>query len=172
MDSPQNINWLIALGPTLLVIVGGIITWIIKSKYEELLTIQEKLLEERRIIYKKILDPYIQLFSNLKNSNNVNEATRKLTSFEYKKTAFDLNLFGSDKVVLAYNEIMQYAYKSESTGNSGSAEILLLWGKLLLEIRKNLGNKKTKLKEIDMLKAMIKDIENVTRQSKDKQKTK
>lgn len=36
---------------------------------------------------------------------------------------------------------------------------MLLWGKLLLEIRKSLGNKKTKLDEFDMLRAMIKDIE-------------
>jgi len=35
-----------------------------------------------------------------------------------------------------------------------------LWGALLIEIRKSLGNKKTKLKEVDMLRGMIKDIDN------------
>jgi len=39
--------------------------------------------------------------------------------------------------------------------------MMRLWGSLLLEIRKSLGNKNTKLNEIDMLRAMIKDIDNL-----------
>jgi len=81
----------------------------------------------------------------------------------YRKTAFNLNLFGSDEVVKAYNALMQHTYEAESTEKQDPKEMMRLWGMLLLEIRKSLGNKKTKLDELDMLRAMIKDIDEYSR---------
>lgn len=153
-------DWLQILGPTLLTVLGGIITWFIKSKIEELRAIEEKLREERRNIYAKILDPYVRLFADLKGKGP-SKALEKITSYDYRKTAFDLNLFGSDEVVQAYNDLMQHTYKVEATGNQDPKEMMRLWGKLLLGIRKSLGNKKTKLGEFDMLRGMIKDIEEL-----------
>jgi len=153
-------EWLQILGPTLLLVLGGIITWFIKSKIEELRAIEEKLREERRSIYAQILDPYIRLFADLRG-RGPDEAFKRITSYDYRKTAFDLNLFGSDEVVRAYNNLMKHAYEAEATGNQNPRKMMSLWGKLLLEIRKSLGNKKTKLNEFDMLRAMIKDIEKL-----------
>ncbi|GAH82469.1 unnamed protein product [marine sediment metagenome] len=153
-------NWLQNPGPALLMVLGGIITWLIKSKIEGLQAIEEKLRKERRSIYTQILDPYICLFADIK-SKGPNEALKKITSFNYKKTAFNLNLFGSDEVVWANNNFMKHAYKAETTGIQDPKEMMRLWGKLLLEIRKSLGNKKTKLDEFDMLRAMVKDIDKL-----------
>ena len=36
-------------------------------------------------------------------------------------------------------------------------------GKFLLEIRKSVGNKKSKLKNIDMLRSMLKDLDSHTK---------
>ncbi len=156
-------DWLQLLGPPLLMVLGGIITWVIKSKIEELRAIEEKLREERRNIYAQILDPYIHLFADSKGEGQT-QALKKITSSDYIKTAFDLTLFGSDEVVRAYNDLMKHAYKAEATGNQDPKEMIRLWGKLLLEIRKSLGNKRTKLNEFDMLRAMIKDIEELERE--------
>lgn len=153
-------NWLQVLGPSLLVIAGGIITWFLKSRVEELRAAQERLREERRKIYGQILDPYIHLFADLKGQGPT-QAIKSITSYDYRKTAFELNLFGSDEVVRAYNALMEYTYKTESTKRQDPKEMMRLWGGLLLEIRKSLGNKKTKLHELDMLRAMIKDIDNL-----------
>ena len=153
-------DWLQILGPTLLMVLGGIITWLIKSKIEELRAVEEKLREDRRNVYAQILEPYIRIFADLKGKGK-DEALKQVKSYEYRKTAFDLNLFGSDDVVRAYNDLMQHTYKAEATGNQNPNEMMLLWGKLLLEIRKSLGNKKTKLSEFDMLRAIIKDIEKL-----------
>lgn len=154
-------DWLqTGLGPALLMVLGGILTWFIKAKIEELRAIEEKLREERRNIYAQILDPYIHLFADLKGKGP-DEALKKITSYDYRKTAFDLNLFGSDEVVLAYNDLMKHTYESEATEKREPNKLMLLWGKLLLEIRKSLGNKKTKLDELDMLRAMIKDIDRL-----------
>ncbi len=143
----------------LMMMIGGTITWIIKSKSEELKTIEKRLHSERREIYSKILVPYIHIFSDLKG-NGLTIAMKKITSYEYKKTAFELNLIGSDGVVNAYNQLMQYSFKSEASGETDSLTMMKKWGQLLLEIRKNLGNKNTTLSEIDMLRGMIKDINN------------
>nr|CBH37181.1 conserved hypothetical protein [uncultured archaeon] len=153
-------DWLQILGPTLLMVLGGIITWFIKSRIEELRAIEEKLREERRNIYAQILDPYIRLFADIKGKGP-DEALKKITSYEYRKTAFDLNLFGSDEVIRAFNNLMKHTYEAEATGNQDPEEMMRLWGNLLLEIRKSLGNKKTKLNEFDMLRAMIKDMSKI-----------
>ncbi|MBL7148430.1 MAG: hypothetical protein ISS82_06390 [Nanoarchaeota archaeon] len=49
--------------PPLLMIVGGIITWLVKKKTEELKAVEERLREEKRKIYTKLLNPYIELLS-------------------------------------------------------------------------------------------------------------
>jgi hypothetical protein len=156
-------DWLQSPGPALLMVLGGIITWFMKSKIEELHATEEKLRKERRNIYAQILDPYIRLFADIKGKGP-DEALKRITSYNYKKTAFDLNLFGSDKVVLAFNSLMIHAYKAEATGNKDQKGMMRLWGKFLLEIRKNLGNKNTKLNEFDMLRAMVKDIDKLERE--------
>lgn len=150
-------------------LLGGIITWFIKSRVEELRATEERLREERRKIYALILDPYIRLFADLKGQGPV-QAIKKITSYNYRKTAFDLNLFGSDDVVRAYNALMKHTYEAESTGKREAKEMMHLWGSLLLEIRKSLGNKKTKLNEFDMLRGMIKDIDSLVKEQNNSRK--
>jgi len=149
-------DWLQILGPTILVIVGGIITWFIKAKIEELRSVEEKLRDKQRKIYVQILEPYIRLFTDT-SEQGIKKAIREITSYEYRKTAFELALFGADAVVRAYNELLQHAYKVESGQEQRDHnKILQIMGRFLLEIRKSLGNKRTKLKDAEMLEAMIK----------------
>ncbi len=149
-------DWLQALGPTLLMVLGGIISWIVRSWTEELRLARVRLREEQRKVYAEILDPYIRLFTDLKGKG-VQEATKKITSYEYRRAAFELNMFGSDRVVRAYNQLLAHAYRAENLGENDPVTMMRLWGRLLLEIRRSLGYKRTKLNELDMLRAMIKD---------------
>ena len=151
-------NYLQVLGPSLLMVLGGMITWLLKSRVEELRATEEKLREERRKIYGQILDPYVRLFTDLKGQGPA-QAIKTIRSYDYRKTAFDLGLFGSDAVVRAYNALMKHVYNAESTGKQDPKEMMRLWGALLLKIRKSLGNKRTGLKETDMLRGMITDID-------------
>ncbi len=151
-------DWILPLAPSLLLVLGGIVTWFLKARVEELRATEERLREERRKIYRQILDPYIHLFANSKSQT---QAIKEVTSYNYRKAAFELNLFGSDEVVRAYNSLMQHTYHAESLGKEDPKEMMRLWGDLLLEIRKSVGNKKTKLKEFDMMRAMIKDIDRL-----------
>lgn len=143
-------------------VLGGIISWVVRSRTEELRLARLKLREEQRKIYAEILEPYIRLFAGLKEQE-IQEAMKKITSYEYRRVAFELNLFGSDSVVRAYNNLFAYAYSAESSGKQDPKEMIRLFGKLLLEIRRSLGNRHTKLNELDMLRAMIKDLDAAMR---------
>lgn len=148
-----------AIIPSLLMIIGGIITWFIKSRSDELRAVQDRLTSERRKIYSEILDPYIRLFSDLEGKGK-QVALKTITSYQYKKTAFELSLMGSDNVVSAYNEMMREIFTgNKSPESQNSPRLLLLFARVLLEIRKSLGEKKTKLNDRDMLRSMINDID-------------
>lgn len=91
-------------------IIGGIITWIIKSKIDELKIIQENIRNQQIEIYSAILEPIIRIFSSKKNKAEYDKAIKQIISFDYKKTSFNLILFGSDNVIKAYNDFMHYIY--------------------------------------------------------------
>src|SRR5690606_26483827 len=132
----------------------------LKDKSEKLKLQREQLIEEKRQNYEKILEPIIRLFVGTKgNKQELEKAMKQVQSFDYKKTAFQLMLFGSDSVVSAYNDYFQYLYKNEN--NLDPYVMLKALGKVVLEIRKDLGNDKTALKEYDMLRFMITDIDKL-----------
>lgn len=145
--------------PTVLVVLTGLLTWFLKDKSEKLKFQREKLVEEKRVNYEKIMEPIIRTFSGIKNQKELIKATHQVQSFDYRKSAFQLMYFGSDSVVKAYNNFFQYLYNNES--NPEPAKMMSLFGKLILEIRKDLGNSKTKLAEFDMLRFMITDIDKL-----------
>jgi len=148
------------IGPTLLLIIGGIITWLIQNRIEKLNKLREDLLSERRDKYLKILEPTIKTLSQL-GGGGTEKAIKQIKSFDYKKTAFELNLYGSDDVVNSFNKYMEYFYnRSGNNSNEETKSFLIVFGNLLLSIRKDLGNKKTKLKRKDMLRSFISDVDN------------
>ena len=102
-------DWLKALGPSGLVVLGGIITWFLRSKSDELKAVEDRLAVERRKIYSDILEPYIKLFTPALLNDQKEQANvlTTITSFNYRKTSFELVLLGSDEVARAYNDLMQ-----------------------------------------------------------------
>ena len=153
-------SWVSAIGPSLLMVFGGLIVWLIKSRVEELRAAEERLTEARRRVYTENSDPYVTLFTGIRGEGQ-QKAIKTITSRDYRKTAFELSLFGSDDVVRAYNRVMQHAFQAEKSGKGDAQALMRLWGSLLLEIRRSLGNRKTGLTEFDMLAGMISDIEEL-----------
>lgn len=141
---------------------GGIFNLVVKARLDELHEINERLTTERRKIYADILAPYIKLFAAISRDElNRVDLKQQITSDEYKKAIFELGLLGSDEVVRAYNALMQYFFKLAASEKQDMRETIRLWGGLRLEIRKSLGNKKTKLNAFDMLRGEITDIKNL-----------
>jgi len=141
-----------------IIIIGGISSWItlfLKSKIENLREMERRLNDKRWQIYIKVLEPYFILFSDIKGKG-VDNAIEKINTSKYRQSTFELNIFGSDEVVRANNKMYQFLYKNRDLSKKNT--VVILFGKLILEIRKSIGNKKTKLDEIEMLESMIKDI--------------
>ena len=194
-NAPTVLEWIALVGTVatpLLLIVLSAIGWFIKSRFESsqaleqearrrLERLESEIREERIQIYADILEPFIILFANdiglpaarsgrgrrgepPKTKEEV--AIEKLTSLDYRRTAFRLSLFANDDVARAYNSLMQAAYSmgantdddSETGPNMDSIKIIGLFGTLLLAIRKSVGNERTDLTNTEMLEWMISDI--------------
>ena len=137
--------------------IGGFVSWLIKSKTEELKATREKLREDRLKIYEEILEPYVILLNGL-DEHSTNKAIKKITSEAYRKSSIKVSLFGSDRVVGAYNKLMENFYTSDGSDPSAGMRSLRLYAQFLLEIRNDLGNTKSALDAYEMLKPTIKDI--------------
>jgi len=147
---------LITILSPILLTVGGILTWFLKSRKESLLLIEERSREKRMNTYKEILDPFIVLITPTASKNEKEKATNTISSSNYKKAAFDLITFGSDETVRCYNSMMQYVFNGQ---NNDTVELLRLFTDLILNIRKDLYSKKTKLKRSEVLEFTLTDIE-------------
>ncbi len=147
---------LVTLGAPVLVAAGGLVSWYFRSRLEEIRAAERNLNDERRRVYADILQPFILAYS----SGNDPDAMAKLhetVAGEYRRTIFELSLIGSDEVVRAYGDLMQLIYRSKD--QAAAEEMMKLWGGLLLEIRRSLGNKGTQLSRSDMLRGLITDID-------------
>lgn len=155
---------LIAIVSPILLTVGGLVTWIIKAKREELLTQEEKSRDFRIKTYETLLEPYIGLFTFNLPDHKKDKEIQKIGSIEYKKAAFNLTTFGSDEVVKAFNKLMQSFYhkKSDDYENKNDWGIMMLtvFSDFLLAIRRDLYTKNTKLKRSQLVEFMITDIED------------
>jgi len=173
VDPPSALDYLTAVGavatPILVLLLTGI-GWSIRNRQERIFKLEERLQEDRIATYNDILEPFIILLmperawaADPKNrSKDKNQlATLKMLSLDYRKVGFKLSLIGSDQVVGAYNDMMQYFYNSGEIAGSGSEDhvkrMMHLLGKFLLEIRKSMGNEASKLDAWDMLEWFMTD---------------
>lgn len=149
-----------AFGAPLLVIIGGLVSWFLKTRKEDLQAIEEKALERRIDTYNTILHPLIVMFASKTNQKEKEKAISNISTVTYREAAFNLMTFGSDDLVNSYNDMMQSFYKNEAELNPKIT--LKKFANFLLCIRKDVHNKNTKLKDWDMLRFMITDIDKYT----------
>jgi hypothetical protein len=142
--------------------VVGVAVWFIQSRIETLRRAEEALRDERRRAYADVLDPCTRLFAGLKGEKDTQKAMQLVASYDYKRAAFEFAFIGSDDVVRAFNNLMRRVYRAGVESSSlAPRELLLLWGTLLLEIRRSLGDSKTTLEPVDMLRSQIRDIDSL-----------
>ena len=152
-------SWLIQLVvPTIV----GFAVWYSRSVVESIRQERERLHESRRKIYLDLLEPFITILSGVNDLEKQEDAVKQISSTEFRRTIFELGFLGSDDVNISLGELMQYFFKLKQKGKSPEAKkFILLWGDLLLSIRRDLGSKGTKLTNKDMLRPQIKDIDEI-----------
>jgi len=174
----NDANWLAyvtavgSMATPLLVLALTAVGWRLRRRLERRLELEDKLREDRIDTYNDILEPFTLLLmsdaawlSDPKNRNkDRNEiATRQMLSVEYRRKAFKMSLFGSDAVVRAYNDLMQFSFERGREESVGAAtehttkEMMSHLGKFLLEIRRSVGNEATELDNWEMLEWLMTD---------------
>ena len=151
-------DWLQTLGPTILTLLGGGVGWFLRDRIEAGRAAEERMRQERVKAYSEILDPILAPFTDPGGERSA-RGLQQMASPDYRRHAFQLALVGSDQVVHSFNEFLQLLYRSEDQTQFGLAKGLRALGKLLLEVRKSIGNRGTDLSEKDMLRWLIKDID-------------
>lgn len=156
---------------TIVVLLLTGLGWVIGQQMKKITGLEEQLQDDRIEIYNAILEPFIILLTSeeaFKDKKIYQGRTKleifqdRLLSLEYRQTAFKLSLIGSDEVVSAYNDIMQFFYHNQNQIGRKEAEktqkVMYMLGSLLLAIRRSAGNQRTKLDAYQMLEWLIKDI--------------
>lgn len=156
---------IIAILTPILITFGGLITWFYKSKKEELLKAEERAREFKITTYRKLLEPFIAAFTSSISEKEKDREVNKLQTLEYKKAVIDLTTFGSDQTINIFNKIMQSFYSIDNYKVDGkiiddyTVKLLALISQFLLEIRKDVYSKKTRLVRTDLIEAILKDID-------------
>lgn len=172
MENTSWLDYITALGAIatpLLVLALTAVGWRIRTRLERRLDLENRLREDRIKVYNDILEPLIILFTSdaawqsdrkNKDRNKNDVAMEKMLSLEYRQQAFRMSLVGSDSVVRAYNNFLQFFYNRDGSGGPQSNDLvamLSLVGSFLLEIRKSMGNEATELDNWEMLEWFITD---------------
>ncbi len=154
-------GWVTGVAIPVLLAAGGFIAWVIRSTIEEYKDAERSLSDERRDLYKQLLAPWLEGYLGDMDDPAVVAAQDKMfASIEYKRAMFDMTLVASDEVVRIFGEMTRHSHlMSVEDPSADAAGVIRLWARLLLEIRKSVGNKGTRLKPIDMLRPAIKDID-------------
>lgn len=173
MDEHNWIDYATAIGaiatPILVAILGGV-GWRLRNRLERQAELEDQLRSDRVEIYNEILEPFIILLTtdaawqaDPKNKNKKKDqiAQQILLSVAYRKKAFQMSLVGSDAVVKAYNDLLQFFYErndqTQPTQPDELKKMMSLLGGFLLAIRKSMGNESTKLDNWDMLEWFMSD---------------
>lgn len=161
------INAIGSITTPVLVLILTAIGWNVRTRFQRRQELEDKLREDRIITYDKLLEPFIILFMTdvawqadpkNKNKNKRDIAMQIMLSLEYRQIAFRLSLIGSDAVVKAYNELLQFFFQHEGLPDpSDLKKMISLIADLLLEIRKSMGNEATKLDNWGMVEWFIID---------------
>jgi len=137
-------------------------------------TALEKSLHDKRVpLYNELLEPLIVLNTpddatdkdrKYKGKSNSDIAIQIIKTTEYNKKMFEMGLIAPDSVIRAFNKFYQYFYSTD--GDFDTETVMNLWGNILLEIRKSMGNNKTELHPFEMLEWKLKDISTFKKNGK------
>ncbi|HEC35298.1 MAG TPA: hypothetical protein ENI39_02045 [Anaerolineae bacterium] len=174
MQERTVLDWITvisSLATPILVLVLSAIFASIGRRQEKLYELQQKLQDDRIRVYDSILEPYIVMATpeevlhkqeRYREKTSGDAASEIITTPEYKQAEFRLFLMGSDEVVRAYNQLKQFYYSGVLDGSQeATKEALTLIAKLVLAIRKSVGNEKTKISYRDAVWWFIKDADKI-----------
>lgn len=146
------VSVLAALSPILLAILGGV-SWLYRHEKERREAVEIQLSEHKYKAYITLLGIFFDLMKKTKLGEIANQKDLNDRMFDANK---DLILYGSDDVVIAYQKWLGSARKEELE----PIQFLEQFGKIIISIRKDMGNPKTKITSEEVLRQFITDYDD------------
>ena len=128
--------------PILLLILGGI-GWLYRHEKERRLQIEKQLSDKKYDVYIKLLTVFFDILKQVKKGQKTNETKLIDRMMDIKK---ELLIFGNDGVLFAF---FRWEKHSQTKSN------LKALAELIIEVRKDMGNPKTKISTKDFLKSLV-----------------
>ena len=151
----------LAIVATLGPLAGGLVGWWIQSRIEQTRRETERLYSERAKLYTKLLEPFQAILGN--KARNARDPGKIIQSKEYRDAMFHVNLVGSDDVVRAFNNTMKMFYQRDQetpSDKDAAIKVFRQVGDTMLAIRRELGNRRTKLASLEMFESSITDLQS------------
>jgi len=150
--------------PALITVAGALVGSIITLTFTHWSKSRDDRLKRKQELYDKLLRPYIAYFHEiLAKKHGVEPLTQKKTG-EVAELSFILPMYVPDRVFSAFQQVQQKATNLDSSfggeQEKAAAEFYLALGNLLLEVRKDLGYKRTAVSGIDVIRNVIRDIDD------------
>jgi hypothetical protein len=145
--------WLTGLGVPALLAIGAFLAWAVRSTIEDYRAAERELTGARQALYWTILEPYL-LALGTADETEPPDVEAVMSRPEYRRAIFELTLYASDDVVRVFGDITNSANQPDDPQRA-----MVLWARLLLAIRKSVGNKGTSLGLVDVLRPTINDLD-------------
>ncbi len=131
-----------SLIPILVVILAGI-GWLYRHEKEKRLQIEKQLSESKYKVYIQLLTVFFHIFKQVKKGQKTNADKLIGTMVDIKK---ELIIYGNDDVLKSF-----FNWEKASQSN----ENLYALAHLVIEVRKDMGNPKTKITTLDFLNSLV-----------------
>jgi len=157
----------------------GLLGWTIQHEYQKIRDYQQQLHEmrldhahrisqirlqnydTRKEMYDELLQPFITMFQVTRSGEKVD--LNKMSE-QMNKNTIQVHLLGSDEACKAWEDWFQLSLKLKDERDPERIKLMqtyaiILYARIVLSIRKDLGNEATILREVDFLRAILTDIE-------------
>jgi len=150
--------------PALITVTGALTVSLITLTFTHWSKSREDRLKRKQEMYDKLLRPYIAFFHEiLAEKQKVQPLTQRKVG-EIAELSFLLPLYVPDKVFRAFQMVQYKATRFETSSEiereKAATDFYLALGRLIVEVRKDVGYKRTALKGTDIMRNVIHDIDD------------
>ncbi|WP_445749946.1 hypothetical protein [Polaribacter sp.] len=148
-DKVEQVNYLILYSEYILWLLGVIVLglgYIIKIQYEKIKEIKSQLSEKKYELYLKIYTVFFELVEKKAKNENPAKKIENLIS-EIKKEMF---IYAPDNIVKKFLE-----WNNNDNNEKNTLKRLDFFNELLVMIRKDMGNPKSKITKDDLIRSVL-----------------
>lgn len=136
-----------------LTVVIAILGWIMQRKIEQIKIMENQLSDKKYNAYADLVGIFFSILKDVKKEKDTNQKVLMDKMLESKKNIF---MYGSDKVIMAFSE-----WLCSSTTGENNEQQMNKFLELMIEIRKDMCGRSSKITKYDLLLNLIQNPKEV-----------